>query len=93
MGFFNIRSVVAKLRKIEGRSLWEFFWEKTFTIPRKKREGGPLVLLVTVLRGKKGKNLFVSVPWATRYKLRLSLNFVEFLVDLLWTLQVYRKKH
>ena len=34
-------------------------------------------------------NLFGSVPWATRYILASSVNFVEHLVELFWSVQVY----
>ena len=34
-------------------------------------------------------NLFGSVPWATRYILASSVNFVELLVELFWSVQVY----
>ena len=34
-------------------------------------------------------NLFGSVPWATRYILASSVNFVELLAELFWSVQVY----
>ena len=37
-------------------------------------------------------NLFGSVPWANRYNLASSRNFVEHLVKLFWSLQVILKK-
>ena len=36
-------------------------------------------------------NLFGSVPWANRYNLGSSQNFVELLVELFWSLQVVLK--
>ena len=38
-------------------------------------------------------NLFGSVPWANRYSLASSENFVELLVELFWSVQVVLKKH
>ena len=37
-------------------------------------------------------NLFGSVPWANRYILKSSENFVELLVELFWSVQVVFKK-
>ena len=37
-------------------------------------------------------NLFGSVPWANRYILASSENFVELLVELFWSVQVVLKK-
>ena len=37
-------------------------------------------------------NLFGSVPWANRYILESSENFVELLVELFWSVQVVFKK-
>ena len=34
-------------------------------------------------------NLFGSVPWTTRYILASSVNFVELLVELFWSVHVY----
>ena len=38
-------------------------------------------------------NLFGSIPWANRYILASSENFVELLVELFWSVQVVLKKH
>ena len=37
-------------------------------------------------------NIFGSVPWANRYILASSENFVELLVELFWSVQVVFKK-
>ena len=42
-----------------------------------------------MIREKKEKNLFGSVPWANRYKLAPSEKFIELLVELFWPLRVY----
>ena len=39
------------------------------------------------------RNLFGSVPWANRYNLASSQNFVELLVELFWSLQVVLDKN
>ena len=54
----------------------------------KKQRGDPLVSSgIACYSG----NLFVSVPWANRYNLAFSRNFVELLVELFWSLQVVLK--
>ena len=69
---------------------WENFYEKKF---RKKSHNAekteredPLVSSGIVCYAG---NLFGSVPWATRYILASSVNFVELLVELFWSVQVY----
>ena len=84
MGFFNIH-FGAKLQKIEGGPFpEEIFFEKSRT-DSKKSKGGTLVSSAIVYAG----NLFGSIPWATRYILASSVNFVELLVELFWSVQVY----
>ena len=70
---------------------WEHFYEIFFSekVPqcRKKTEReDPLVSSGIVCYAG---NLFGSVPWATRYILAYSVNFVELLVELFWSVQVY----
>ena len=61
--------------------------KKSRTMPKNlKREPFGLVRYC-MLRG----NLFGSVPWANRYNLASSQNFVELLVELFWSLQVILK--
>ena len=67
LGFFNIHSV-PKLQKIEGGLSWgKSFFEKSRTVPKKWTLWG---------------NLFGPIPWANRYILASSENFVELLVEL-----------
>ena len=74
LGFFNIHSV-AKLQKNEGGFSWgKKFFEKSRTVPKKWTLWSRPVLYAG--------NLFGSVPWATRYILASSENFVELLVEL-----------
>ena len=63
------------------------FW-KSLTMP-KKLKGGPLVSPGIVLRGKKWKTFLVKFPGPTG----TIENFVDFLVEPFWSLQVYRKKN
>ena len=57
-------------------------------MPNKTEREDPLVLSGIVCYAG---NLFGSVPWANRYNLASSQNFVELLVELFWTLQVVLK--
>ena len=69
---------------------WEHFYEKKIekspTMPKKTEREGPLVSSGIVCYAG---NLFGSVPWATRYILASSVNFVELLVELFWSVQVH----
>ena len=58
-------------------------------MPKKTERGDPLVSSDNVRYAEKKEKPFGSVPWANRY----NLNFVELLVELFWSLQVYRKKN
>ena len=60
LGFFNIHSD-AKHQKIEGGAFGEIFSEKSFTMPKKNRKGGPLVSPGIVCYAEKEENLFGSV--------------------------------
>ena len=88
LGFFNIHSV-AKLQKIEGRPFGGKNLKKVAQC-RKNLKGDPLVSSGIVCHAG---NLFGSLPWANRYNLASSQNFVELLVELFWSLQVVLKKH
>ena len=87
LGFFNIHSV-AKRKKIEGGLSWgkSFFLKKVAQC----RKMDPLVSSGIVCYAG---NLVSSVPWANRYILATSENFVELLVELFWPVQVVLKKH
>ena len=87
LGFFNIHSV-AKLQKIEGafRGEKKFFWKKSHSAEKMD----PLISSGIVCYAG---NLFGSVPWANKYILASSENFVELLVDLFWSVPVVLKKH
>ena len=63
-----------------------FFFEKSLNAD-KKLKGRTLMLRV-----KKRIILFYSVPWANRYNFVVPFIFVELLVELFLSLQVYRKK-
>ena len=70
---------------------WEHFYEKKIfekspTMPKKTESEDPLVSSGIVCYAG---NLFGSVPWATRYILASSVNIVELLVELFWSVQVY----
>ena len=86
IGFFNIHSV-GKLQKNEG-GLWGIFFEKkSRTMPKKLKDPSVCLARYCVLRGKKGKNFLVQFPGPTE----IISNFVELLVELFWSLQVYQK--
>ena len=73
LGFFNIHSV-AKLQKIEGGTLGNFFRKKSRNV-EKKLKGGPFSLVrYCMIRGKK-ENLFGSVTWTNRYNLGFCRTF------------------
>ena len=55
-------------------------------MPKKTEREDPLVSSGIVCYAG---NLFGSVPWATRYILASSVNFVELLVELFWSVHVY----
>ena len=55
-------------------------------MPKKTEREDPLVSSGIVCYAG---NLFGSVPWATRYILASSVNFVELLVELFWSVQFY----
>ena len=69
-------------------TLREFFPKKV-SMPKKLKGESFSVARYCLLRGKKRKNLYGSVPWANRYNFVVPEKFVE----LFWPLQVYRKKH
>ena len=87
MRFFNIHSV-AKPKKKKG-ALW---WKKIRKSRKITERGNPLVSAGIVCYAEKRKNFFGSVPQPNRYILASSQNFVELLVELFRSLQVYRKK-
>ena len=71
----------------------KFFFEKSPTMPKKTEREDHLVSSGIVCSAG---NLFGSVPWTTRYILASSVNFVELLVELFWSVQVHsglEKKH
>ena len=70
-----------------GLSWGKSFLGKSRTVPKKM---DPLVSSGIVCYAG---NLFGSVPWANRYILASSENFVELLVRLFWSVQVVLKKH
>ena len=89
LGLFNIHSV-AKLQKIEeGPFVGNFFLKKVAQC----RKTGPLDPLVSSGIVCYAGNHFGSVPWANKYILASSENFVDFLVELFWSIQVVLKKH
>ena len=89
MGFFNFHSV-AKLQKIEGGPFGGInFFEKSRANLKKSKGWTLWSRSVLCYAG----NLFGSVPWANRYNLASSQNFVELLVELFWSRQVVFKKH
>ena len=65
-----------------------FYLKKSFTMPKKTERGDTLVSSSIVCYAG---NLFGSVPWANRYILASSENFVELLVELFWSVQVVLK--
>ena len=54
---FNIYSV-AEHQKIEGGTLWGFFFEKSLTMPKKSENGDPLVSPGIVYYAEKHKKPF-----------------------------------
>ena len=87
LGFFNIHFVAKIEKKLKGDPFVKKNSKKVAEC-QKNLKGDPLVTSGIV--GYAG-NLFGSVPWANRYNLASSQNFVERLVELFWSLQVYRK--
>ena len=82
-------STVGKLQKNwRGWILWCKKIEKSHSA-KKNLKGGPLVSSGVVCYAG---NLFGSVLWANGYNLASSQNFVELLVELFWSLQVFLKK-
>ena len=62
--------------------------KKSRTVPKKNK--GWTIWSRPVLYVTRG-NLFGSAPWANRYNLASSQNFVELSVELFWSLQVVIK--
>ena len=61
---------VAKLQKIEEDPLGIFSKKNSLTMPKNSKEGPFILARNCVLRGKKRKSLFGSLPWANRYNLK-----------------------
>ena len=80
-------SILSQSSKKNWRAtLWEIFLsEKCLGMPKK-----PFSLARYCMIPGQKENLFGSVPWATRYTIQ---DFIKLLVELFWSLQVYRKKH
>ena len=74
---------------MKGTLCWKKSEKKSHSAEKIQR-GDPLVSSGIV---SYAGNLFGSVPWANRYNLASSQNFVELLVELFWSLQVVFKKH
>ena len=83
---------VAKFQKIEGWILWGTNSKKKYHNTGKTDRGDSLVLRGIVCYPKKGKSFLVQFPGPTDTIWRLPSNFVELLVELFWSLHVYRKK-
>ena len=75
-------SILSQNSKIEGGPFGEIFFPKKVAMPKKTGRG--ISSGIVCYAG----NLFGSVPWANRGNLK----FVELLVELFWSLQVYQKK-
>ena len=69
-----------------GNPFTKFFFRKKSHNAEKTEREDPLVSSGIVCYAG---NLFGSVPWATRYILASSAIFVEHLVELFWSVQVY----
>ena len=82
----DFSSIVAKLQKIEGGP---FVGKKVFE--KKSHSSEKMDPLVSSGIVCYAGNLFGSVPWANRYILASSENFVELLVELFWSVQVVLK--
>ena len=85
MGFFNNHSVAKLQKNLKGGPFGGKKIEKKVAQCRKYRKWGPSGVVCYA------GNLFGSVPWANRYNLASSQNFVELLVELFWSLQVVLK--
>ena len=102
---FSTSILLQNSKKLKGRTLWDFStsillqnskkiegglsWWKKFFLKKvaQCRKNGPFGLVRYCML------LFGSVPWANRYILASSENFVELLVELFWSVQVVLKKH
>ena len=58
-------------------------------MPKKLKEGPFSLVRYCTLRGKKEKTFLVQFPGPTG----IFQNFVELLVELFWSLQLFEKKH
>ena len=85
LGIFQY-PVCRKTQKNERGTLWgKIYFSENNSRKDKKLKGGPFDLVrLSMFRGK----LFGSVPWANRSNIK----FLEVLVELFCSLQVYRKK-
>ena len=83
---FSTSILLQNSKQIEGGEFrGEKFFLKKVAVPKKM---DPLVSSgIVCYEG----NLFGSVPWANRYILVSSENFVELLVELFWSVQVVLK--
>ena len=93
-------------KKLKGRTLWDFSTSILLQNSRKLKwafRGKKVFLKKSYSAEKMGPlvssgivcyagSLFGSVPWANRYILASSENFVELLVELFWSVQVVFKK-
>ena len=77
-----------KTPKNEGDPFWKKNFEKKSHSAEKNLKRDPLVSSGIVCYAG---NRFGSVPWANRYNLASSQNFVELLVELFWSIQVVLK--
>ena len=83
---FSTPILLQNSKKIEGGRFGAFFSKK---VPQcQKTQRGPISLAqYCMLRGKKGKTFLVQFPGKTG----TIKNFVELLVELFWSLQLYQK--
>ena len=66
---------------VNWENFYEFFFEKKSHNDKKTEKGDPLVSSGIACSAI---NFFGSVPWANRFILASSENFVELLVELFW---------
>ena len=108
LGFYQHPFCCKTPKKLKGRTLWDFSTSILLQNSKKIEGGAFVVKKVFFCKKPHSAekmdplvssgivcyagNLFGSVPWANRYILASSENFVELLVELFWSVQVVFKK-
>ena len=88
---FTTSILLQSSQKIEGKTLWRKKIEKEPHSTEKHLKCGIFGLVRYCMLGRKP---FFPVPWSNKYVLTSYQNFVELLVELIWSLQaVFKNTH